>query len=231
MNKDIFIIILLLLAQTSIYTQNNKRYYNVEEQEIVNIKAEYANKDSLRLNNSDSTSISLYLDIANDTVFTDDGIYFFNVSGSPFCYFEGNKSFIYSDDIYPFRLRRSIDFEDNRGYTLNWRIKDGKLYIEQIYPEHWKNDSKEDVSQKEATRKLEGFLGRKFNRKGLLEADWVTGTFYLVTIRPSYENFYNIAETQKVYSIQLEKGRLIKMTHQEGIEKDLRKNMNLVIKE
>jgi hypothetical protein len=219
------LLIALLLACTGAYSQ--KRYYADEEKKQVEAIPDFH-----------------FFGFAKDTLFMEnhDSVFFF--AGSPVEHFTGYGSLIYKDYLV-------LPQPGNIGYSLSWILKDNRLYIEgiNVLPApmgvcmQYDADGRElgesaFLPQEEANRKLEKFLGRNFNSEKLLEADWVTGTFFLVTVRPEYLTWRATAQekdkhrehvayfqaSQKVYTARFEKGLLVELKHREDLDQKARNN-------
>jgi hypothetical protein len=216
------LLIALLLACTGAYSQE-KRYYTAEEQKRATTVADFP---ALRT--------------ADDTLFVDnsDSVFFF--AGSPFEYFTGYINLIYYKEVMALPTLGDI------GYNLSWVLKDKKLYIKSINvrPDPMGKDMQYDadgnelgeldsVPREAAVKKLEKFLGRKFGADGLLEADWATGNFFLLSVRPEHflpfktteekkrkynENLEYRKTHQKIYAVQFEEGKFTGLERRTDLE-------------
>lgn len=77
-----------------------------------------------------------------------------------------------------------------KGYSVNFIVKDSILYLKRVTPkgtdiEAFSTEKKDPtrvykikVSKEEIKARVEKMTNRKFDRKGLLKADWISGVFY-----------------------------------------------------
>lgn len=99
-----------------------------------------------------------------------------------------------------------------RGYLMTWRLKDKKLYLEKVWwdrredaetaaKDGHKPEKGTDVLLKEIKDRVEQLTSRKFNKEGLLFADWVTERVIVVKHHP----FQRVKQTIGVLSQTLDK--------------------------
>jgi len=77
---------------------------------------------------------------------------------------------------------------NEKGYSVNFIVKDSVLYLRRVTPKgtdvvlYRKNDTTgfymKKVSQEEIKVRVEKMTGRKFDKNGLLKADWINGPYY-----------------------------------------------------
>lgn len=93
-----------------------------------------------------------------------------------------------------------------RGYSMIWRLKDMKLYLEKVCWSRlewfdWDNNFEPrlgpDVALEEIKRRVEQLTSRKFNEEGLLFADWVTDRILIVKYYP-----YRLVKEKNSYTSQ-----------------------------
>lgn len=141
-----------------------------------------------------------------------------------------------SKEVLVYMLPSSLGF---KGYNLTWKIKNNKLYLYDIswkrydiYKEKKNGEFKmikgKEVSYKKAKKRLEKLTGRKFNKEGLLLADWITDTIsvfkyqpYVVMALPS-EDYVNakifLENNQIEYVLELDKGNILSFKKNDNLK-------------
>jgi hypothetical protein len=238
--RNSLILLLSFLMQAFVFPQENRRYYNDEELKKVSRVTGVADRDTL-FYPYQMDIFDFYRNPAWDTLFIGKKCFFFILEGSPLSFFEKSVKL-----VYPFGGIIWNREADLRYYAVVWQIKKGKLYVDRLNPERvtrpfeqiegentedyeiWEKKQIANVehiivqkSEKQAKKDLEKFVGRKFNRKGLLEADWATGKFFVLNFQP--QKFRGamgkeLREKLEIYSIELKQGKLVKIRRQRGIE-------------
>jgi hypothetical protein len=96
----------------------------------------------------------------------------------------------------------------SKGYTCNWVVKDGRIYLEEILFQYAEGTP---PSIKEGQEKIEELTGEKFNSDGLLPANWISGAFNVYRAVPTSEpyRFPSVIDWGKRYVFHFEKGELI----------------------
>lgn len=143
---------------------------------------------------------------------------------TPIHYLKGYTNIFKSDEA------ALINKFGEKGYQITWLIKNGQLYISRIklingFIKFEKNDKGEVVEKlalktltdAEIKDRIEKFTGVKFNKDGLLEANWVDGVEILYDIQQgiaakSYEelskHYSDIRMKCKEYQLVIAKGKI-----------------------
>lgn len=126
-----------------------------------------------------SNNIPKSTDIDRDTLIVDGKIYLLKYSFIKS--FDGYRKLFKDNEV------NILAIPETKGYKVTWVVKKRILYIDHVWLANGKGFGstkkgekphdiiKDSVPLTEIHRRLEELTGRKFNSKGLLKADWVTG--------------------------------------------------------
>lgn len=212
-----FIILLIIFSTTNISAQNITESTETLYEEIFH-------------NNNRLT------DEPCDTLIIENGdIYYF--ARSPIQQFKGYTAlFKHNKEVMVYFVPISLGA---KGYRLTWIIKNKKLYISNIswvrheYHERTKKGEfklrkGKFVSYKKVKKRLEKLTGKKFDKEGLLWADWVTDTARVLKYQPFvkfslprktyYKEKIFLENNQTEYIMEIKKGEIIRFDKNENIK-------------
>lgn len=122
-----------------------------------------------------------------------------------------------------------------RVYWCRWMVENNQMYLEKYYIQR----IEEEVNSQETDKEIEDFIGQKFDKKGRIKADWVTGKFPLFGVQPylygdgrwsvkdraEKEKIHidSLANHQKCFLATFKKGKLLKIEEADKDWKVLKK--------
>ncbi len=131
---------------------------------------------------------------------------------SPICYFEGYDTILHKFESFCYWMHFPS------GYTLRWKVKNRKLYLSNDIKLTSESCSNEPILITNADKiaAIEELTNRKFNKNGLMLADWFSGTLITYLYEQDKEYFTTI-DGRKIYNpkpltmyqYEIKKGRII----------------------